>query len=437
MTTTTLNMLNKPYKIYTENLEQEALDQFNAAMALPCVLQGALMPDAHTGYSLPIGAVVKTKDQIFPAFVGYDIGCGMGCIGLNINHKEVDLVVLKEYILANIPIGFNSHKAAQALSLSLDGTSDILRRTMRIKGLQQLGTLGGGNHFIEVGYLESTGNIAIVIHSGSRGLGHTVAEYYMKEAASQSAESGWKAEFQALADDFNKRNEQWCNSCKNDTDAKRYEDAFNAHIAKQKAAYMKKQDIEGLHSFHVASNEGISYIQDMNFCLNYAIANRAQMLRVITEGIEAQLGPIVESFDAINRNHNHAEVFNASDEGNFIGDVKHIIHRKGATHAEHGMLGVIPGNMRDGSFIVSGLGNPDSMCSSSHGAGRVLSRKKAYATLNLEDFKAETAKLVTNHTDKMLDESPQAYKDIFEVMRLQSDLVTVVDRVIPLLNIKG
>ena len=148
----------------------------------------------------------------------------------------------------------------------------------------------------------------------------------------------------------------------------------------------------------------------------------------VAAGVVAQqpLGTMLNLDKRINRNHNHAELKDG-----------YVIHRKGATHAESGMMGVIPGNMRDGSFIVRGKGNPDSLQSSSHGAGRVLSRKKAKATLDLEEFKSETAKLVTNHTDAMLDEAPKAYKDIFEVMELQKDLVEVVDRVIPILNIKG
>lgn len=424
----------KPTKIYSDTIEQGVLDQFNAAMALPCVVQGALMPDSHQGYSLPIGAVVKTKDEIFPAFVGYDIGCGVACLEVNLNYKEIDLESLKTNILNSVPIGFNSHSTPQDTSNLPEmetSTTQMLKDVFSIKGNNQLGTLGGGNHFIEVGYLESNENIAIVIHSGSRGFGHGVASHYMQEAASQSAASGWSVKLQELADDFNKRNEQWCNSCKNTADVERYEIAFNKYITKQKAQYMKKQDIEGLHSFNINSQLGKDYLADMNFCLEYALLNRKMMISQIFDGILAQ-GVSAHCTEEsllgkfINRNHNHAELVDG-----------HIIHRKGATHAEKGMMGVIPGNMRDGSFIVKGKGNPDSMSSSSHGAGRVLSRKKAKATLSLEEFQAETAKLVTNHTEAMLDEAPKAYKDIFEVMELQSDLVKVVDRVVPILNIKG
>jgi len=136
------------YKIYSETIEQSALDQFEAAMALPCTVQGALMPDAHTGYSLPIGAVVKTKDEVFPAFVGYDIGCGVACLEIGIHYKNVDLEALKEHILKTIPIGFNAHKESQdTSSLDFTGTSDKLYDIFSIKGKKQLGTLGGGKDY--------------------------------------------------------------------------------------------------------------------------------------------------------------------------------------------------------------------------------------------------------------------------------------------------
>jgi len=414
----------KPVKIYSDTIEQAALAQFDAAMALPCVIQGALMPDSHKGYSLPIGAVVRTRGRVFPGFVGYDIGCGVACLELDIHHTSVDLVKLREHILKTIPIGFNAHSTPQTAALDLTSTSQLLRDLYFTKGVKQLGTLGGGNHFIEVGYLASNGNIAIVIHSGSRGFGHGVASHYMQEAASLSAKSGWHKLLTACTDDFTARNTAFQSA-----NPSGFIKAQDKYIAKQKAIYMKQQDIEGLHSFDISSPIGRQYMIDQNFCLEYALANRKAMIERIRDGINLQLpyAAPIRTATLINRNHNHAEQL---PDGT-------IIHRKGATHAELGMYGVIPGNMRDGSFIVRGKGNPDSMLSSSHGAGRVLSRTKARATLSLDEFRAETAKLVTNHTDAMLDEAPNAYKNIFEVMELQSDLVDVVDRVIPILNIKG
>lgn len=178
---------------------------------------------------------------------------------------------------------------------------------------------------------------------------------------------------------------------------------------------------EGQHLFHIDSYEAKAYITDMNYCLEYALENRKKMVYKIVE----LLGNPKE-LEFINRNHNHAEL----KDGLWI-------HRKGATHAEKDMMGVIPGNMRDGSFIVKGKGNPNSLYSSSHGAGRVLSRVQAQKTLSLEEFKNEMTKVVAKVDTETLDESPFAYKNIFEVMELQKDLVEVVDHIKPLVNIKG
>jgi tRNA-splicing ligase RtcB len=160
----------------------------------------------------------------------------------------------------------------------------------------------------------------------------------------------------------------------------------------------------------------------MNCALQFALDNRKEMIDVIVKALGSP-----KELLFINRNHNHAEVV----EGEFV------IHRKGATHAEEGMLGVVPGNMKDGSFIVEGKGNKDSMSSSSHGAGRVMSRGEARKRLDYSEFHTSMEGIETNHSETTLDEAPKAYKDIFEVMELQKDLVEVLDRVRPLLNIKG
>ena len=184
-----------------------------------------------------------------------------------------------------------------------------------------------------------------------------------------------------------------------------------------------KINVEGNHFLHTASKKGQAYINDMNYCLEYALANRKHMIDQICH----LLGdPLQLCF--INRNHNHAEYDEVRDLW---------IHRKGATHAELDMEGVIPGNMRDGSFIVKGKGNPNSLCSSSHGAGRVLSRKKAKETLSTEIFTQQMVGITTNHTNDTVDEAPDAYKSIFEVIALQSDLIDVIDHIKPIINIKG
>ena len=408
-----LNEGGKMVKIYAEVLEDSALKQFNEAMALDCNVQGALMPDAHTGYTLPIGAVVKSKDMVFPAYVGYDIGCGMCAVKLDITKEDIDLEKLKEHILSTIPIGSCRHNTPIKLNQDISKVSNVLASHIKPTAEYQVGTLGGGNHFIEVGESEIDNKLWIVIHSGSRGLGHEVASHYMDLALFESINTEYlKGEFAKGKEVFKEKNPSG------------YRTAEDKYVQTQLKKQVKNK--EGHYNFDINSELGKQYLIDMEFCLQYALDNRKTMIARIYEGIFAQKVCKMDMEHFINRNHNHAELKDG-----------YVIHRKGATHAENGMMGVIPGNMKDGSFIVRGLGNKDSMCSSSHGAGRVLSRSQAKKTLNVDEFKKETDKIVNNHSIDTIDESPKAYKDIFEVMKLQEDLVEVIDRCIPILNIKG
>lgn len=365
----------KNYKIYAEVLEDEALAQFNSAMELDFVVKGALMPDAHTGYALPIGAVVATKDVIVPSWVGYDIGCGMSAtkvLGVKKddvqNHKQAIFDLIYKYV----PVGFNISDFDTPHSTSRLTTAGMAIAKHK-NHTRALGTLGGGNHFIEIGY-DGDDGVWIVVHSGSRGVGHGIASYYIR------------------------------------------------------TAHPEGKLIDGHYGLLVDSSDGQDYVNDLNWCLDYALHNRERITRKVGVAMCNSLNRDVRiDYDnMINRNHNHAEY----KDGLWI-------HRKGATHAEKGMLGVIPGNMRDGSFVVRGMGNPDSLCSSSHGAGRVLGRKEAKRQLSVEDF-AETMKGITARvSESTLDESPFAYKNIFEVMELQKDLVEVVEHILPIVNIKG
>lgn len=365
---------NKPYRIFAEVLEQEALDQFESAMQQPFSVRGALMPDAHAGYSLPIGAVVATDGVIVPAWVGYDIGCGMCALPTSycaddVREKAKDIF---DGIYKAIPVGFshNAHDTAWSEGVSIPRSAQT-QEIFNKNGLRQLGSLGGGNHFAEVG-VDEAGKVWIVIHSGSRGIGHATASHYMRVASGDG-----KAR-------------------------------------------------EGHFGFDVASAEGQNYITDLAFCLAFALENRREMMRRIVGVLDSHISGAADWGSLINRNHNHAE----HKEGLWV-------HRKGATHAEVGMMGVIPGNMRDGSFIVRGKGNKEALWSSSHGAGRVLGRKEAKRVLEMGSFAETMTGIVARVTDDTLDESPFAYKDIFDVMRQQADMVEVVAHVRPLLNIKG
>lgn len=425
-------MEGKKITIYAEALENEALEQFYKAMSLPCNVQGALMPDAHSGYTLPIGAVIKSKDKVFPSYVGYDIGCGMCAIKTNVHIDSINLEDLKEHILKKIPIGRDTHTEKQKIPKLPERTKladEILTNT----GVYQLGTLGGGNHFIEIGIGDDK-LLNVIIHSGSRGLGKKIAEHYMKEAARREfikrlakrvAEHYMKeaaiedADKERYEKEFEEKN-HW-----KDRNPKGYQKAKSEFVYRRTRACLNT-NIEGHYGFDINSESGKAYLQDLEFALEFALANRKVMIDNIVASIEEVLGKKILTERFINRNHNHAELKDG-----------YVIHRKGATHAEKGMMGVIPGNMKDGSFVVIGKGNDDSICSSSHGAGRVLSRNKAKALLNYAEFISDMSGIVSNHTEATLDESPKAYKNIFEVMELQKELVDIVEHIVPVLNIKG
>ncbi len=362
----------KPHKIFARDIEAAALEQFYHALKPDFVVRGALMPDAHTGYSLPIGAVVATDGVILPAWVGYDIGCGLCAVPTSFAKAEIERFATAIFsgIYRAIPVGFKQNKTDSRWDQARLPSSKVLSTIFAKNGLKQLGSLGSGNHFIEIVYDERQ-RIWIIIHSGSRNLGHSVATHYMK-----------------LAGDGKAR--------------------------------------EGHFGFATNSREGRDYILDLNYCLEFALANRFEMLARVVRVIQHDCPGDADWQQLINRNHNHAEL----TKGLWI-------HRKGATHAEAGMRGVIPGNMRDGSFIVEGKGNQEALCSSSHGAGRVMGRNATKRNLKLKQFAESMTGIVAKVDRHTLDEAPLAYKDIFAVMQQQEQLVTVKHLVKPLINIKG
>lgn len=367
-------LFNKPAHIFAELIEESAYNQFSNAMAMDCVVSGALMADAHQGYTLPIGGVVATKGVIFPAFIGFDIGCGVCALPTSfrkLHVKEYSQKIFNE-IYRSVPIGLGEQNSTPTeWDYSKIPMTEKMEEIFKKDGLKQLGSLGSGNHFIEIGYDEDE-TVWVIIHSGSRGIGHSTATWYMKRASGDG-----KAR-------------------------------------------------EGLFGMKADEDEGKNYITDLNFCLEFALENRLEMMRRVAQVLHKNCIGRPNWDGLINRNHNHAEL----KDGLWI-------HRKGATHAENGMAGVIPGNMRDGSFIVEGKGNPDALYSSSHGAGRVMGRKEAKNSTTVSDFKKAMDGIVAKVDSDTLDESPFAYKDINDVMRLQTDLVTVKHRVTPLINVKG
>lgn len=371
----------KNYKLFIpeENIDPKALHQFHEAMSQECIVQGALLPDVHFGYSLPIGSVVASKGFVFPCFVGFDLGCGVAGIKLPIKRVDIEAKGREVYdeLLRTIPIGFKRNEKWSKWDYSNIPMTDVMTNIFHEKeGLKQLCSMGSNNHFQELGYDEND-DVWAIVHTGSRGIGHGVATHYMRIAG------GGKAR-------------------------------------------------EGCFSLDVESQDGKDYITDLNFCLEFALENRKQIIQRVINAVEKVLSTKFKPFNLndeeifINRNHNHAEL----KDGLWI-------HRKGATHAEKGMRGIIPGNRRDGLFVVEGLGNPDSLYSSSHGAGRIKGRKQARQDLNLDDYISTMEGIVGEVSDATLEEAPEAYKNIFEVMEMQKDLVTVKHHVKPLINVKA
>lgn len=415
----------KPFKIYSDNVEPAALDQFYTAMKQDFVVKGALMPDAHYGYTLPIGGIVACKGVVVPAYVGFDIGCGVCAYKTVFNKQDIVYNVdeIFDRIYKNLPVGRDGHRNVININdLLIQKVTRVCNRIGEsvTDSISKLGTLGSGNHFSEIGYDED-GNIWIIVHSGSRHFGHSVANYYMKIASVANTDREiYALAFEAKNKDFKQHN------------PKKFEKVKKEFIYKQVIAH-SRANIEGHYGLDVDSMDGKNYIYDMNVAMEYALENRKLIVSIILKSIQQVLYKSIKkninyingNF-LINRNHNHAELKNGL-----------WIHRKGATQAEKGMFGVIPGNMRDGSFIVEGKGNPDSLCSSSHGAGRAMSRNKAKKNITLKEFKDTMLHVKANVSDGTLDEAPMAYKDIFDVMELQKDLVAIKCYIKPILNVKG
>lgn len=375
-----------PIKLWLEDIEDGAMAQILNLSNLPFAFKHiAVMPDSHQGYGMPIGGVLATRGYVIPNAVGVDIGCGMCAIKTSI--KEISLEQIKAImglIRKAVPVGFNHHKENQDESLMpLKEPIGVCNREYS-KALKQIGTLGGGNHFIEL-QKGSDGFVWIMIHSGSRNLGKQVADYHNK-----------------IAEGINEK-------------------FFSAVDKKQELAFLP-----------INSLEGDSYLTEMQYCVDFALANRKLMM----ENIKACVYEVIKdvSFDPmINIAHNYAIM-----EHHFDSDV--MIHRKGATLAREGTVGIIPGSQGTKSYIVKGLGNPESFNSCSHGAGRKMGRNQAIKTLNLEE---EIKKLNDQNIvhairgAKDLDEASGAYKDIDVVMNNQKDLVEILVELTPLGVIKG
>lgn len=386
----TINTEKLEVKMWLEEIEDGAMEQIKNLANLPFAFKHiAIMPDSHQGYGMPIGGVLATKGVIIPNAVGVDIGCGMCAVKTSLT--ELDTETLKKImgeIRDIIPVGFEKHNEEQSESLMpqdlywLD-VNTIVHKQYR-NALKSLGTLGGGNHFIEI-QKGSDGHIWIMIHSGSRNFGLKIAEHYNKVAI--------------------ELNEKWHSSV-----PKEWELAF----------------------LPLESEEGKAYIREMNYAVEFALANRKLMMDRI-QSIFNKIDNTIVFDEMINIAHNYARL-----ENHFGHNV--MVHRKGATLADTDTIGIIPGSQGTKSYIVKGKGNIQSFKSCSHGAGRKMGRNQAQKNLNLEEEISKLDKQGILHAIrgiKDLDEASGAYKDIDIVMKNQEDLVDILVELTPLGVIKG
>jgi tRNA-splicing ligase RtcB len=384
-----------PIKMWLEDIESGALEQALHLANLPFAFKHiALMPDCHKGYGMPIGGVLATKNVVVPNAVGVDIGCGMCAMRTSLTKIEKeDLLTIIKRIKNSIPVGFNHHVVPQdeRLMPNLPGYTETLPYAEDYpivsqeykSALHQLGTLGGGNHFIEFQKGDDD-HIWVMIHSGSRNLGKKVADHYNK-----------------MAIFFNER---WYSSIP------------------------KGHDLAFLP---LETNEAKSYLREMQYCVDFALKNRLLMLEKIKEILKYTIH--IDFEEPINIAHNYARF-----EHHYGENV--LVHRKGATSARLYEIGIIPGSQGTKSYIVEGLGNKESFESCSHGAGRKMGRTQATKILSLEE---EVRKLNEQgiihgiNTTKDLDEASGAYKDISDVMENQKDLVKIRIELRPLAVVKG
>ncbi len=387
-----------PVLIWTDQIEEPAIQQLRNTSTLPCLFKHiAVMPDVHWGMGSTVGTVVATKQAVIPACVGVDIGCGMMAAQLPFCASDLpdSLKALRSEIEWGLPVGTGpsgSHKEAVPEAVTnwdSDGFHLIPKKWAthdeEQKALRQLGTLGSGNHFLEL-CLDTQQRVWLMLHSGSRGIGNKIAHVHIETAQGLFGES--------LRD-----------------------------LADPDLAYLA----EGTPEF-------AAYWRDLQWAQAYAKVNREIMMtRALRAVAKVLLGdwraPIVPTFQ-VNCHHNYAE-----RETHYGEEI--IVTRKGAVRAGVGDYGIIPGSMGARSFIVRGRGNPESFNSCSHGAGRTMSRKAAERTFTVEDLIAQTAGVECNKDASLIDEIPGAYKDIAKVMADQSDLVTVEAELKQVLCVKG
>ncbi len=392
-----------PLKMWTKNvqIDDAAIEQMKNVAKLPFIHKHvAAMPDCHYGMGATVGSVIPTKGAIIPAAVGVDIGCGMMAWKLTVKAHQLpdNLSAVRSDIERAVPHGFVSTKGRarrggwETVPNSVgtrwrdldDRYGTIIDKHPRISHkapAHQLGSLGTGNHFIEI-CIDESDDVWVMLHSGSRGPGNVIGQYFIN-----LARNDMKQHFVNLPD--------------------------------RDLAYLS----EGTEHFD-------DYIEALNWAQDYAWENRQAMMDAVLRTLRSHLPKFQIGNMAVNCHHNYAV-----EENHFGANV--WITRKGAVRARAGDLGIIPGSMGTGSFIVRGRGNADSFCSCSHGAGRAMSRTEARQKITLKDHRAATTGIECRKDRAIIDESPAAYKDISSVIAAQQDLIEVVHTLRQVVNVKG
>lgn len=380
--------------IFAETFEYEAYDQIKKLVNFEAYENSKvrIMPDAHAGKGCTVGTTMTITDKVSPALVGVDIGCGM--LTVTLKHRDIDFEVLDNIIKAKIPSGFNVHEIPKT---TFDFDKLKCKNHVNLsRALISLGTLGGGNHFIEIGKSEASGDLHLIIHSGSRKLGGEVCKFYQDKA-------------------FQNANEM--STIVKNTIAQLKKEGRQKEISTELTKIQKPVTDKDLA--YLKGEDFLNYMNDMSIVQNFASHNRRTMASIILKELGVQEK---SSFECI---HNYI-------------DFKRKILRKGACSAEKGELILIPINMRDGALLCVGKGNEDWNYSAPHGAGRILSRGKARELISIEDFTTSMEGIYsTSISTSTLDEAPQAYKPMEEIIRSIHDTADILEILKPVYNFKA
>lgn len=394
---TVLTSQRVPVKIWTDDVDERSKTQLTNLASLPFIHHHvAAMPDVHLGIGATIGSVIATHKAIIPAAVGVDLGCGMVAARLSLTANDLDekgLQKVFDQITRDVPVGRGQHPddrvltaAARPFEPGLKALTDRHPQLLKAFGkfskwMNQMGTLGGGNHFIEL-CLDEADGVWVMLHSGSRGIGNAIADYFI-------------------------------------------------HLARQDMErWMIQLPDRDLAYFPEGAEHFADYVEAVQWAQDYAMQNRQSMLDLVLAALARHLPPFVVTSEVVNCHHNYV-----ARENHYGANV--WVTRKGAIRAREGDLGIVPGSMGTRSYIVRGKGNPESFCSSAHGAGRRMSRTAAEKQFTEADLAQQTQGVICRKDKGVLDEIPGAYKNIDEVMANQSDLTEIVHTLKQVVCVKG